>query len=114
VLLLVFRQRANTGYLYQHFAAANYRNKRVKYSLFIKTKRVRSGGRLFVDMCYADSQDLLCVRLEPAVTGTKDWTKCEYEFDVPIEAYAIIIGAAMDGAGEVYLGGLKFETIESM
>jgi hypothetical protein len=61
----------------------------------------------------ADSQDLLSVRLEPTVTGTKDWTQCEYEFDVPIEAYAISIGATIDGAGEMYAGGLKFETIES-
>ena len=53
----------------------------------------------------ADSQDLLSVRLETAVTGTKDWTKCEYEFDVPIEAYAISIGATIDGSGEMYLGG---------
>jgi hypothetical protein len=57
---------------------------------------------------------LLSVRLEPAVTGTTDWTKCEYEFDAPIEAYAISIGATIDGPGEMYLGGLKFETIESM
>jgi hypothetical protein len=62
----------------------------------------------------ADSQDLLSVRLEPAVTGTKDWTKCEYEFDVPIEAYGISIGASMNGPGEMYLGGLKFETIDSI
>ena len=92
--------KSGTGYLYQHFAAANYRNKRVKYSLFIKTQRVRSGARLFVDMYDADSQDLLSIRLEPAVTGTKDWTKCEYEFDVPIEAYASSIGATIDGPGE--------------
>jgi hypothetical protein len=89
--------KSGTGYLYQHFAAANYRNKRVKYSLFIKTQRVRSGVRLFVEMYDADSQDLLSIRLEPAVTGTKDWTKCEYEFDVPIEAYASSIGATIDG-----------------
>jgi len=56
---------------------------------------------------------LLSVRLEPAVTGTKDWTKCEYEFDVPTEAYAISIGATMDGSEEMYAGGLKFETTES-
>jgi hypothetical protein len=68
--------------------------------------RVRSGAQLFVDMCDADSQDLLPVRLDPAVTATKDWTKCEYEFDVPMEAYAISIGAPIDGAGEIYLGGL--------
>jgi hypothetical protein len=106
--------RSGTGYLYQHFAAANYRNKRVKYSLFIKTKRLRSGARLFVDMYDADSQDLLSIRLDPAVTGTKDWRQCEYEFDVPIEAYAISIGATIDGPGGMYLGGLKFEIIESM
>lgn len=59
----------------------------------------------------ADSNDLLFVKLEPAVTGTKDWTKREFEFNVPIEAYAISIGAIIDGPGETYLGGLEFQVI---
>ena len=58
----------------------------------------------------ADSIDLLYYSEEP-VKGTQKWTKREYEFNVPIEAYAISIGAILEGPGEMYLGGLAFEVI---
>jgi len=104
--------KPDCGYLYQHFAAARYRGKRVRYSLYLKTKRACLGASLFADMYDADSQDLMRVMKENPVTGTKDWTLREYEFDVPIEAYAISFGAVLQGPGEVYLGGLKFEIVE--
>jgi hypothetical protein len=100
------------GYLYQHFAAARYRNKRVRYTVYIATKRARKGARLFVDMYDADSIDLLYHPQEPVI-GTKKWTKREFEFDVPVEAYAISIGGIIEGPGEMYLGGLKFEVVGS-
>lgn len=100
------------GYLYQHFAAARYRGKRVRYSLYLKTKRASSGASLMADMYDADSNDLMSVMKENPVIGTNDWTLRELEFDVPIEAYAISIGAVLQGPGEVYIGGLKFEIVD--
>lgn len=104
--------KPDIGYLYQHFAAARYRGKRVRYSLYLKTKRASSGAYLFADMYDADSHDLMRVMTEEPVIGTIDWTLRQYEFDVPIEAYAISIGAVLQGPGEAYLGGLKFEIVE--
>ncbi len=105
--------KSDCGYLYQHFAAARYRGKRVRYSLYIKTKRARLGASLFAGMFDTDNNDLLQVMKENPVTGTKDWTLREIEFDVPIEAYVIDFGAVLQGPGEMYLGGLKFEVIEN-
>jgi hypothetical protein len=100
--------KSDCGYLYQHFAAARYRGKRVRYSLFIKTKRARLGASLFAGMFDTDNNDILQVMKENPVTGTKDWTKREREFDVPIDAYVIDFGAVLLGPGEMCLGGLKF------
>ena len=105
--------KSGTGYLYQHFAAVRYRNKRVRYSLYIKTKRVKKGAHLFFDMYDADSNDLLFVKPEPGITGTKDWTKLELDIEIPIEAYTISIGAILDGPGEMYMGGLEFGVISA-
>ena len=90
---------------------ARYRNVRVRYSGFIKTKRARLGAGLLIDVFDADSEDLLFQRVEPRVVGTKDWTKCEVEFVIPLEAYTISIGAFIDGPGEMYFAGLKFEEL---
>lgn len=103
--------KPDIGYLYQHFAAARYRNKRVRYSLHIKTKRAHLGAGAFFDVYDADSDTLITELDRRDVLGTKDWTKIQIEFDVPLEAYAISIGAILHGPGEMYLGGLEFDVI---
>lgn len=99
------------GYLYQHFAAAKYRGKRVRYTLYLKTNDAKDGASLFADMYDTDSNKLLMVMKQNPVVGTNDWTRRDIEFDVPTEAYVISIGAVLQGPGEAYIGGLKFGEI---
>lgn len=99
------------GYLFQHFAAAQFRSKRVRFSSHVKTKSAEKGAWLRASAYDTLGNDLVWKYSERSVRGTTDWTKLEVEFDVPQDAYVIAIGADLSGGGEMYLGGLKFDVI---
>lgn len=109
--LLKSESNVGTGYLYQHFAAARFRNKRIRFSAMIKTRLAEKGTWLLVNAFDYDNNDLVWKYSERCVTGTADWMQLEVDIDVPREAFVIDIGICMSGAGEAYLAGLKVEVL---
>ena len=101
---------ANIG---QRIKADAYRGKRVRLSGFLKTTNVTGLARLWMRVDSAKGilgQDAMHDR---ALKGTNNWSKLEIVLEVPEDSAGIIFGLRLNGAGQVWMDDLKWETVES-
>jgi hypothetical protein len=97
----------------QRIKADAYRGKRVRLSGFLKTTNVTSRARLWMRIDSAQGilgQDAMHDR---ALKGTNNWSKLEIVLDVPEDSAGIIFGLRLNGAGQVWMDDLRWETVES-
>ena len=97
----------------QRIKADAYRGKRVRLSGFLKTANVPGRARLWMRIDSEKGilgQDAMNDR---ALKGTNNWTKLEIVLDVPEDSAGIIFGLRLNGAGQVWMDDLRWETVES-
>jgi len=117
------------GTMSQYFSAAQYAGKRVRFNAYIKAQGVdprpsgeswaglwmriddanqkgNSGGPkvLVMDNMHQTGPDR-------AITGTRDWQNYSVVLDVAPNATGIGLGILLHGAGEVWISGMKVETV---
>jgi hypothetical protein len=110
---LVSVGESDYGWLFQKFGAPSYRGKRVRFTAYTKTSKVK--GHCGLHLCVMDivSNDLFSENaFDLDGAGTHDWTKHEIVVDVPHHAGVISIGAQLSGNGKFWLDGLKFEEVD--
>ena len=101
---------ANIG---QRIKADAYRGKRVRLSGFLKTMNVTGGASLWMRI---DSEKGVLGHdrmVDRALKGTNNWTKLEIVLDVPEDSAGVIFGLRVNGAGQVWVDDLRWETVES-
>ena len=101
---------ANIG---QRIKADAYRGKRVRLSGFVKTTNVTGGASLWMRI---DSEKGILGHdrmVDRALKGTNNWTKLEIVLDVPEDSAGVIFGLRQNGAGQVWMDDLRWETVES-
>ena len=101
---------ANIG---QRIKGDAYRGKRVRLSGFLKTMNVTGGASLWMRI---DSEKGVLGHdrmVDRALKGTNNWTKLEIVLDVPEDSAGVIFGLRMNGAGQVWMDDLRWETVES-
>src|SRR5271167_1537397 len=93
------------------FRAANYVGKRNRFSAFVKSDGVQSWSGLW--MRVDKGQDMVAFdnMVDRPIKGTTGWQKYEVVLDVPQDATGIALGVLLDGPGEVWLNGGKFEVV---
>jgi hypothetical protein len=97
----------------QRIKADAYRGKRVRLSGFLKTVNVTGRARLWMRIDSEKGilgQDAMNDR---ALKGTTNWTKLEIVLDVPEGSAGVIFGLRLNGAGQVWMDDLRWETVES-
>jgi hypothetical protein len=97
----------------QRIKADAYRGKRIRLSGFLKTTNVTVRARLWMRVDSEKGivgQDAMHDR---ALKGTNNWSKLEIVLDVPEDSAGIIFGLRLNGAGQVWMDDLRWETVES-
>jgi len=101
--------------LMQQCNVKDFKGKRIKMTGFIRTKDADQGGMMwkrvddFEKKIVADFDNME----DRAITGNKDWTKCEIVFDVPDTKCAISFGFMLAGSGKIWFDNLTFEIVNT-
>ncbi|MFK7931442.1 MAG: hypothetical protein AB8H79_24905 [Myxococcota bacterium] len=101
------------GTLFQSIVARNYKGKRVRMTVWLKTEEVDgwSGAWLRVDrltkaVAFDNMQDR-------ALRGTHDWSKQTLVVDVPQDAGRIFFGGILSGEGTLWVDALELEVVDT-
>lgn len=110
------RQQSVDGFgtLMQSITAEKYVGKRVRLSGMVKTVEVigHSGLWLRVDrMKKGATQSVIDNMNDRPIQGTTSWRRYDVVLDVPEDATGISFGLLLDGVGQVWLSGTKFEIV---
>jgi hypothetical protein len=101
------------GTLTQVIDASNYRGKRVRLSGYLRSDAATSAG-LWMRIDGAGNRRLGFDNMEDrAVTGTTARQRYQVVLDVPVEASDIAFGFLLIGKGELWVDGLRLETVDS-
>jgi hypothetical protein len=106
---------AGFGTLMQMFKADANRNKRMRFSAFVKAEGVDDWAGLWMRIDGPDrSEDLGFDNMQDRpIKGTSDWQKYEIVLDVPQESVHIAFGVLLCGKGQVWLSDVRFEEVGS-
>lgn len=100
-----------TGTIMQTIAADAYRNKRVRLTVYIKSKEVES-ALLHMRVDGPDTTVAFGNTMANIITDTRDWTLYQITLDVPEESRNIIISAALIGQGIFWMDDCKLEIVD--
>jgi hypothetical protein len=103
------------GTLMQSFDANSYLGKRVRMTGLVKSKNVTGWAGLWMRVDRKTEKRTLSFdnMSDRKIKGTTDWTKYEIVLDVPANATNIAFGALLDGTGQIWFDGLKFEIVDN-
>jgi hypothetical protein len=105
------------GTLMQNFIAKDYVGKRVRFSANVKSENIERWAGLWmrVDDNSKDARQPKMLAfdnmMDRPIKGTTGWQSYDIVLDVPEGATGIFFGILMDGAGEVWMNGVKFEVV---
>lgn len=102
------------GTLFQDIIPDKYLGKRIKFTGYMKTKKVSDWAGFWLRVDQENCGDPLAFdnMYERSLKGTTDWTLCEIVLDVPINATNISMGALMGGTGQIWIDDMKFEIVD--
>ena len=99
------------GTLAQQFSATDYPGKRVRFTAWVKSENVNSWAGLWMRIDAGSRMLVLDNMQNRAIKGTTDWRQYSVVLDVPNDATGIFFGIVLGESGEVWLNGVKFETV---
>jgi hypothetical protein len=99
------------GTLMQQFSASDYLGKRVRFTAQVKSENVNSWAGLWMRIDSSAQMREFDNMQNRAIKGTTDWRQYSVVLDVPNDATGIFFGILLDQSGEVWLNGVKFETV---
>jgi hypothetical protein len=107
-------QPAGYGTFMQGFRADDYRGKRVRYSAVVRTEGVEGWAGLFMrvdgrDVAHPLAFDNMQTR---ALVGSTPCQRHEVVLDVPREAKFVWLGLMLSGAGNAWIGGVRFDVVD--
>lgn len=101
--------------LSQHMSPQKFLNKRVRMSVWVKTKNVNCYVQPWMRVDGAQHQndslsfDNMCSRY---IKGTTDWTQYHIVLDVPGESTNIAFGIVLGGRGDLWFDDVSFEIVK--
>ncbi|ARK32825.1 Transposon Tn10 TetD protein [Halalkalibacter krulwichiae] len=97
----------------QMFKARKYREKRVRFSAFVKSDQVANWAGLWMRVDGEADEILAFDNMEGRpIKGTTSWSPYEVVLDIPEEASVINIGILLAGSGTVWLDSVEFEEVD--
>lgn len=117
------KKKETTGFgsLFQTIASDKYKGKRVRFTVFVKTKNVSNWAGPWMSVHGELSSPLTGKTERRALThfnmfrrgisGDTDFTKYDVVLDVPDSSVDIAYGVELHGPGQVWFDGVNFETV---
>lgn len=99
--------------LMQSFVADHYREKRVRFSGYVKSDGVGGWAGLWMRIDEGSQWAAFDNMQDRPIQGTSDWTPYSVVLDVADGATAVNFGILLSGSGTVWLSGVKFEVVDS-
>ncbi len=100
------------GILAQYAQPGDLKSKRVRFSAWVKTEAVKNGAGLWLRMDTPNWQKAWNMTAAP-ITGTTNWVKWDYVFDVPSDANGFAFGTDLSGKGKVWLHDVSFMPVDA-
>lgn len=103
------------GTLIQNTSPEKYLNKRIKLSVYLKTKDVKgwTGYWLRVDQRGSNNSISFDNMSKRNIEGTRDFENYEIVLDVPCDASNLAYGCILAGTGQVWFDKIAFEIVEA-
>ena len=106
------------GTIIKNFPPAEYLGKRIKLSGYIKSDKVYGSAGMWLRIDGGNSNESTWGKTlefdnmqNRPIKETTDWKKYEIVSDVPKESRMLFYGALLSGTGEIWISGLKFDTV---
>jgi hypothetical protein len=99
------------GTLMQSIRAEQYKGKRVRLSGLVKSQEVVSWAGLWMRVDQGKNMVAFDNMQDRPIKGTAGWQRYEVVLDVPPDSTGIAFGILLDGAGQVWLSGAKFDVV---
>jgi hypothetical protein len=99
------------GTLMQSTNAEQYQGNKVRLSSLVKSEEVTRWAGLWMRVDKGTEQLALDNMQNRPIKGTTGWQRYYVVLDVPKDATRIAFGILLDGPGEVWLNGTKFEIV---
>jgi serine/threonine protein kinase len=107
--------------MFQFIDAEPYRRQRVRVAAVLKSSGVQEAAGIFADVQKEGGEWLLDDGNGPFTTlrqltlsGTNDWRRQEFVFDVPSDGESIVLGFALKGNGVVWADDFSFEVVTNV
>jgi hypothetical protein len=103
------------GTLMQTFQATAYRNKRLRYSAYVKSEEVENWAGLWMRVDGFEKGKSLCfdnMQNRP-IKGTTEWQRFEIVLNVPQDSSNIAFGILLEGRGQVWISDIQFAEVTS-
>ncbi len=105
---------AGFGTLMQMFKADQYRGKRVRLTAFVRADRVAEWAGLWMRIDGKGDAPLAFDNMQNRpIKGTRSFSRHDVVLDVARDASAIAFGILLDGAGGVWMSGLRLEVVDA-
>ena len=101
------------GTVMQQFKAANYLEKRIRFSGFVKAADVEGWGGLWVRIDGVNTNILKFDNMQSrAIKGSTDWNYYSVVLDVPENSAVVSMGMLLSGKGKLWLDNVRFELVD--
>jgi hypothetical protein len=95
----------------QGIATDEFKGRRVEFSLYMRTLNAAPGARL-VFRADGDNRELAVYDMESRwVRGTSGWARHSVVIDVPIRASIIVVGAALENTGSLWIDEASLQIV---
>lgn len=99
------------GTLMQSIHAEQYKGKRVRLSGFVKSQEVVGWAGLWMRIDQGKDMIAFDNMHDRPIKGTTGWQRYDVVLDVPPDSTGISFGILLEGEGEVWLSGTKFDAV---
>ena len=103
--------KSGFGSLMQSVAADDYRNKRVRLTVYVKTKDAEL-VQIFMSVHSSDSAIAYGNSLNESIHENSDWTLSHVTLDIPESSRNIDFGVVLVGEGTVWADDYKLEIVD--
>ena len=102
------------GSLMQDFLPGKFLGERLRLKGWMKSKDVKEWAGFWVQVNASNDEKPLSFdnMSDRMVKGTTDWTPYEIVVDVPRESQTILMGAILNGTGQIWFDDLSLEVVD--
>ena len=102
------------GTIMQQFSAKSYRERRIRFSGFVKSENITGWSGLWMRIDDAFSRTLVLDNMQNRpIQGTTGWNHYACVLDVPKDAAVISIGILLSGQGKIWFDNAVFQEVDS-